>query len=80
MRKVWIAAIAFVVSAVLGVILSLLLATAVGYLRIALYQRYHSGIGAVAGGVTEMAVMLVPVLWGVIGMLIVLHRIERHES
>lgn len=80
MRKVWIAAIAFVVSAVLGVILSLLLATAVGYLRIALYQRNHSGIGAVAGGVTEMAVMLVPVLWGVIGMLIVLHHIERHES
>jgi hypothetical protein len=79
MRKVLIATIAFVVSAIVGVILSLLIAMVISYLWITVYQRNHSGIGAVAGGISETAVMLVPILWGIIGMLIVLHRIERRE-
>jgi hypothetical protein len=64
MRKALIAAIAFVVSAVVGVLLSLLIAVAVGYPWMAFFQRDHSGIGAVAGGISETAIILVPILWG----------------
>lgn len=71
---------AFFVSAVLGGMLLLLIAMAVGYVWMALYQRNHTGIGAVAGSVSGTAVMLVLILWGVIGMFIVLRRLERKVS
>jgi hypothetical protein len=80
MRKTLIAAVAFITSAILGTMLLLLISMAVGYLLISLYQRNHSGIGAIAGGLSETAVIAVPILCGIIGTLIVLRRIERKSS
>jgi hypothetical protein len=80
MRKALIATVAFIASAILGCIVLLLIAMAVGYVWMALYQRAHSGIYAVAGGISETAVIAVPILCGFIGTLIVLHRIERKSS
>jgi len=74
MRKIMIATIAFLVSAVLGTILSVVIVWAGSYLWMIFYMRHHSGIGAVAGGISQGAVMLVPILWGIIGMLIVHHH------
>ena len=79
MRKALIATVAFIASAILGTVLLLLIAMAVGYILIAIYQRNHPGLGAVAGGISEAAVLLVPILCGVIGTLITLHRLERRE-
>jgi hypothetical protein len=80
MRKTLIAAVAFITSAILGCVLLLLIAMAIGYVWVTLYQHNHSGIGAVAGGLSETAVIAVPILCGIIGTLIVLHRIERKSS
>jgi hypothetical protein len=80
MRKPLIIAISFVVSMVLGVVLLLIVVTAVGFVQMAMQQRNHSGIGAVAGGISEVSVLLVPLLFGVIGTLITLRRIERKKS
>jgi hypothetical protein len=55
---------------VLGIVLLLLVTVAIGFIQIAIQQRNHSGIGAVAGGISEALVLLVPLLCGVIGVLI----------
>jgi hypothetical protein len=65
---------------VLGVMLLLLITVAIGFVQMAIQSRSHSGIGAVAGGISELSVILVPLLFGVIGVLITLHRIERRKS
>jgi hypothetical protein len=81
MRKPLILTLAFIVSMVLGVVLLLLIITAIGFIQIAIQQHNHSRIGAVAaGGLSEAAGLLVPLLFGVIGVLITLRRIERRES
>jgi uncharacterized membrane protein YsdA (DUF1294 family) len=80
MRKPLILTLAFVISMVLGVVLLLLIITAIGFIQIASQQRNHSGIGAVAGGISEATVLLVPLLFGVIGVLITLRQIERRKS
>ena len=80
MRKPLILTLAFVVSMVLGVGLLLLITTAIGFVEIAIQHRSHSGIGAVAGGTSELSVLLTPLLFGVIGVLITLRRIERRKS
>jgi hypothetical protein len=69
MRKPLIIAISFVVSMVLGVVLLQIVVTAVGFVQMAMQQSNHSGIGAVAGGISEVSVLLVPLLFGVIGTL-----------
>jgi hypothetical protein len=51
-----------------------------GFVQMAIQQHYHSGIRAVAGGISETSVLLVPLLFGVIGVLITLRRIERRNS
>ena len=79
MRKALIAIAAFITSAILGCIIILLIAMAVGYMWTTVYQ-HHSGIAAVAGGISETAVIAVPILCGIIGTLIVLHRRERKSS
>jgi hypothetical protein len=76
MRKALIVIAAFVAAAIVGVILTLLMGMVAGTLQ-TLSMRDHSGLGAVAGGISEIAVMMVPVLCGVIGMFIVLPRFER---
>jgi hypothetical protein len=80
MRKPIALTVAFVVSAVLGAVLLLLIAGAIGFIQVAIQQRNHSGIGAVAGGISEALVLLVPLLCGVIGTLVTLRRIEREKS
>jgi hypothetical protein len=80
MRKPLIFTLAFIVSMVLGVVLLLLIITAIGFVQMAIRQPNHSGIGAVAGGISEVSVLLVPLLFGVIGVLITLRRIERRKS
>lgn len=80
MRKPLILTLAFVVSMVLGVVLLLLIIAVVGFVQVAIQQHGHSGIGAVAGGISEASVLLVPLLFGVIGVLITLRRIERRNS
>ena len=79
MRKPLILTLAFVVPTVLGVVLLPLIIPVIGFVQIAIQQRNHAGIGAVAGGVSEASV-LVPLLFGVIGVLLTLHQIERRKS
>jgi uncharacterized membrane protein YsdA (DUF1294 family) len=79
MPKALIIAISFIVSMVLGVVLLLMIVTAVGFVQMTVEQRNHSGIGAVAGGISEVSVLLVPLLFGAIGTLITLRRIERRK-
>jgi hypothetical protein len=64
---------------VLGVALLLLITVAIGLVQIAIQQRNHFGIGAIAGGVSELSVLLVPLLSGVIGVLLTLRPIERRK-
>jgi hypothetical protein len=80
MRKPLILTLAFIISMVLGVVLLSLTTVAIGFVQIAIQQHNHSGIGAVAGGTSELSVLLVPLLFGVIGVLIALRRIERRKS
>ena len=80
MRKPLVLTIAFVVSMVLGTVLLLLIAAGIGFIQTAIQLRNHSGIGAVAGGVAEAMVLLVPLLCGVIGVLITLCRLDRRKS
>jgi hypothetical protein len=47
---------------VLGVLLFLLIITVTGFVQMAIQQHNHSGIGAVAGGISEASVLLVPLL------------------
>jgi hypothetical protein len=56
-RKVLIAIVAFVASAIAGVILSILVAMALGYIWTLFYTRKHPGFGAVAGSISEVSVM-----------------------
>jgi hypothetical protein len=79
MRKFLIAIAAFLASAIFGTLFLLIVLMAISYLWIVFSQRNHSGIGAVVGGISEAAVLLVPMLCGVIGTLIVLHRLDRRE-
>jgi len=62
MRKPLVLTIAFVVSMVLGTVLLLLIAAGIGFIQTAIQLRNHSGIGAVAGGISEAMVLLVPLL------------------
>ncbi len=80
MRRPVILTLAFIISMVLGVVLLLLITTGIGFIQIAIQQRNPSGIGAVAGGISELPVLLIPLLCGVIGVLITLRRIERRKS
>jgi hypothetical protein len=80
MRRPLILTLAFIISMMLGVVLLLLIVTAIGFIQIAIQQRNHPGIGAVASGISEAFVLLVPLLCGVIGVLITLRQIERRKS
>jgi hypothetical protein len=80
MRKPLILTLSFLVSMVVGVVLLLLLTVVVGLVQLAFVRHSQSGIGAVAGGISEASVLLVPLLIGVIGTLITLRRIERRKS
>ncbi len=48
MRRALILTLAFVVSTLLGVVLLLLIVIAIGFVQMAMQQRNHSGIVAVA--------------------------------
>ena len=80
MPRPLILVLAFLVSMVLGVALLLLVVVVIGFIQLAIQQRNHSGIGAVAGGISELSVLLTPLLFGVIGVLITLLRIERGKA
>jgi hypothetical protein len=78
MRKVLIAAAAFLVSAVVG----LVLLAVVPILIVVLPQivaRRTSGIGAVAGGVSSAALVF-PRLSGVLGAFFALRRVNRAKA
>jgi hypothetical protein len=79
MRRPLILTVAFLVSMMLGVVLLFLITVAIGFVKIAIQHRGHSGIGAVAGGSSELSVLLTPLLFGVIGVLITLRRIESRK-
>jgi hypothetical protein len=72
MQKLLIAAAAFVVSATLGV--GLLVLGAVLFAVIHIERQHTSGIGAVAGGLNTVTVLLVPLLTGLLGAGYVLRR------
>jgi hypothetical protein len=80
MRKPLVLTLAFIVSMVLGTVLLLLITVGIGFIQIAIQQRNYSGIGAVAGGISEAMVFLVPLLCGIIGVLITLRRLDRRKS
>jgi hypothetical protein len=79
MRTPLIAALAFVVSTLLGVVLLLITSAVMSFALLAIERHKHPGIGAVAGGVSETAVVMTPLLCGVIGVLLALRRIKRTE-
>jgi hypothetical protein len=58
----------------------LVITLGIGFIQIAILQRNHSGIGAVAGGISEAMVLLVPLLCGIIGILITLRRLDRRKT
>ena len=62
MRKPLVLTVTFAVSMVLGTVLLLLIAAGIGFIQTAIQLRNHSGIGAVAGGISEAMVLLVPLL------------------
>ena len=82
MRKPLIVTAAFIASAILGTALLLLVCMAVSYVEMTVYQHNHpsSGIGTIAGSISETIVLAIPILCGVIGTLIALRRIERRSS
>jgi hypothetical protein len=80
MRKPLVAAIAFILSAVLGVILLLLVRIAIGFVQIAIQQHKHPGIGAIAGGISEASVTTTPILCGILGMFLSLRYLNRKKS
>jgi hypothetical protein len=79
MRKPLVLTLAFIVSMVFGTVLLLLITVGIGFIQITIQQRNHYGIGAVAGGISEAMVLLVPLLCGIIGVLIALRRLERRN-
>ena len=72
--------IAFVISTLLGVVLLLSTSAVVGFAVLASERHNHPGLGAVAGGISETAVFMTPLLCGIIGVLVTLRRINRTES
>jgi len=78
MRKLAIAAAAFVISAALGVGVLALAAVLVAVIHV---ERHHaSGIAAVAGGMSSTAVLLVPLASGILGAVLVLRSVNRTEN
>ena len=80
MRKPVVLTLAFIVSMMLGTVPLLLITVGIGFIRVAIQQRNHSGIGAVAGGISEAMLLLVPLLCGIIGVLITLRRLDQRKS
>ncbi len=73
-RKLLIAIAAFTVAAVSGVVLLAVVSILLVLPQIARVRA--SGIGAVAGGISEAAVLLVPLLSGVLGVILTLNRLN----
>lgn len=77
MRKVVIAAVTFVISATLGVGLLVLWSIAEVLLHMHRVSSQTSGIAAVSVGLPRVAVLLVPLVCGVLGAAIVLNMLKR---
>ena len=71
MRKYGLIVVSFVAGALLGTGTMLGLLFLAGWAVEFAHRNDHEGIGAVAGGWSEAVVTLVPVLFGVIGVLTV---------
>jgi hypothetical protein len=78
MRKLLIAVAAFVLAAVCGVIL--LAVTSILFTLPQIARLHSQGIGAVAGGLSATAVFLVPILSGVLGVILTLHRMNSPKA
>jgi hypothetical protein len=78
MRKIAIAAAAFIISAALGV--GLLVVATVLLAVIHVERQHTSGIAAVAGGLSSRAVLLVPILSGILGAVLALRSVNRTEN
>ena len=66
MPRLLITLLIFVAGALAGFVLLVL----VGMIMAAPYQHTQPGLGAVAGGLSEVSVLLVPILSGVIAVLL----------
>ena len=77
MRKALLVIAGFLVCALFGPLLLALLVMSAYWAWSRLQPPSHSGLGAVAGGLSEAAVMAVPVLFGIIGALLTAQRISR---
>ncbi len=71
MRKVGLIVVSFVAGALLGTGSLLGVVSLVSLAFSFAHRNDHAGIGAVAGGLSEAVVTLVPVLFGIIGVLAV---------
>jgi hypothetical protein len=69
---------AFVVAADAGVVLLAVTSILVVLPQIA--RQRSSGIGTVASGLSETAVFLVPILCGTLGVVLMLHRLNRPKA
>jgi hypothetical protein len=80
MRKLAIAAAAFVISAALGV--GLLVVGSMLILLPRIYRMSHdhaSGIGAAAGGINGVTVLVVPLVCGALGAFLAVRRLGRNQ-
>jgi hypothetical protein len=69
----------FLGSAVIGIVVLFLLSFLFAYLQMEFFRASHPGVGAVAGGISEVFVTAVPVLFGIIGVLLVLRWIDKRS-
>ncbi len=62
----------FLLGALAGSVLAAVIALLLGVIALASYRHTHpgTGIGAVAGGVSEASVLLVPILSGIVAVLL----------
>ncbi len=74
MRRALLITTAFLLSAVVGPSLLLLVIVSADWIWLRMHAPAASGIGAVAGGISEVAVMAVPILFGIIGALVTSRR------
>jgi len=72
MPKPLVTLLVFVVGAMAGCLLLVVMGVLLGAIALATYRHTHpgSGIGAVAGGLSEVSVVLVPILSGIIAVLL----------
>jgi uncharacterized membrane protein AbrB (regulator of aidB expression) len=81
-RKAILLTATFLISSAVGTfsLLMVVMLCGIFYIRLSSMHSAHSGTGAVCGGVSEVFVFSVPILFGIIGILLTLRWIDNRKS